>query len=218
MTLDLDSNELTGPIPEEIFDADRLTIMDLDSNELEGTLSARFANLAELQILFLDNNAFFGTLPAEMGEMERLRFLRLDRNELSGSIKSAHVIRFDETRDGAINVLARLESLAADNTSNAKELLLKLFRKQTNNCHLIQLILPALLVIILLDSKIIDLDHLLVTYQIELNRYMNNKHLSMNPIVTSFLSFLLFIYRLSQHQCILHILQEKAMFLTDPAS
>ena len=55
-----DRNELTGPIPDELFTITTLELLDLDNNFLTGTISPDFVNLKNLFFMTIGNNNFAG--------------------------------------------------------------------------------------------------------------------------------------------------------------
>lgn len=68
---DLDENELTGTIPEEIYHtAQLLEQFDLDSNHLTGTLSTMIGKLSNLWFVQLFNNTLTGPIPSEIVNLE----------------------------------------------------------------------------------------------------------------------------------------------------
>ena len=85
-TIQLSGNNLTGTLPQEIGDFDRLSSLQLDNNNLSGNITPEIGNLSELTILFLDNNDFTGTIPSTFGNLGKLEILYLDNNDLSGAI------------------------------------------------------------------------------------------------------------------------------------
>lgn len=53
-----DRNELTGPIPDEIFEVKTLQLIDLDNNQLDGLISDRFGEFEDLFFATIGNNKF----------------------------------------------------------------------------------------------------------------------------------------------------------------
>lgn len=94
----LRDNNITGPLPEQISQLTRLTLLDLGDNEITGPLPKSLNELDWLQRLILDNNRISGDIPDELAEIgfegERredgqtngLRQLDLSDNELTGSL------------------------------------------------------------------------------------------------------------------------------------
>ena len=76
---------LTGVIPPELGDLDRLDELFLVSNELGGEIPAELARLENLTSLWLSDNELTGAIPPELGELN-LKGLFLSDNRLTGSI------------------------------------------------------------------------------------------------------------------------------------
>ena len=70
--LDLDYNQLSGEIPEDIYDATTLQQIDLNNNQLTGTISSKIGQLQTLTFFQIDNNMMEGTVPEEMGGKKKL--------------------------------------------------------------------------------------------------------------------------------------------------
>ena len=72
--LHLDENMLSGPIPPELGQLDRLRDLRLNDNQLTGTVPVELAQLEDLEDLRLGNNQLTGCVPQELaewaGEME----------------------------------------------------------------------------------------------------------------------------------------------------
>ncbi|CAM0951424.1 unnamed protein product [Alopecurus aequalis] len=86
--LNLELNEIKGPIPADIGDVINITLMNLSSNQLNGTVPGSICALPKLERLALSNNALTGTIPACIGNATSLGELDLSGNALSGSIPS----------------------------------------------------------------------------------------------------------------------------------
>jgi Leucine-rich repeat (LRR) protein len=84
--LQLYNNQLTGSIPPELGDLSNLTDLWLGFNQLSGSVPAELGNLTNLIFLWLSSNQFTGTIPPELGDLSNLQYLFLDRNKLSGAI------------------------------------------------------------------------------------------------------------------------------------
>ncbi|MEQ9426339.1 MAG: FG-GAP-like repeat-containing protein [Cyclobacteriaceae bacterium] len=84
--LDLNSNNLIGPIPAEIGDLTALTFLSLWTNNLSGSIPVELGNLTNLTFLSIQTNALTGTIPAELGNLNQLTVFSLHTNNLSGSI------------------------------------------------------------------------------------------------------------------------------------
>ena len=84
--LDLDRNNLTGFLPEELGTLAALEHLYLAGNGISGPLPEFLGNLTSLTYLQLGWNRFRGIIPASLGNLTRLKSLRLYINNLSGPI------------------------------------------------------------------------------------------------------------------------------------
>ena len=84
--LNLESNELSGPIPPDLAGLAKLQELQLYGNALSGPIPPELAGLAELQSLGLGSNALSGPIPPELGGLSNLRLLHLQSNALSSPI------------------------------------------------------------------------------------------------------------------------------------
>ncbi|ORX34884.1 hypothetical protein BCR36DRAFT_375870 [Piromyces finnis] len=60
--------------------------IDLDLNDLIGPIPPELGNLSNLKTLFLAHNELSGSIPPELGNLSNLKSLNLAENNLSGSI------------------------------------------------------------------------------------------------------------------------------------
>lgn len=67
VTLDLADNALAGPLPDGLFECNRLQNLYLFSNQFTGSLSEDFGRLHMLRRLLLGDNLFSGVLPQAFG-------------------------------------------------------------------------------------------------------------------------------------------------------
>ena len=79
-------NQLTGPIPAALGDLTELRELSLSRNMLDGEIPAALGDLASLQILYLNDNKLTGPIPGELGNLSSLQKLHLSRNMLDGEI------------------------------------------------------------------------------------------------------------------------------------
>ena len=77
---------LTGPIPVELANLDKLRTLNLYGNALEGRIPHEFGNLVNLEWLDLRVNKLLGPIPSELANLTQLRTLNLYDNALEGSI------------------------------------------------------------------------------------------------------------------------------------
>ncbi|KAJ1266529.1 hypothetical protein BS78_08G158500 [Paspalum vaginatum] len=94
----LTSNQISGPIPQEIDHLKNLTLLYMERNLLSGSLPGSIGNLPNLFVLSLSQNKlsgqvplsiennFNGSIPEALGYCKNLESLNLSRNSFSGSI------------------------------------------------------------------------------------------------------------------------------------
>ncbi|XP_050157825.1 MDIS1-interacting receptor like kinase 2-like isoform X3 [Malus sylvestris] len=87
-TLLIVGNNLTGSIPPEIVNADKIHKLDLSSNHLAGPIPKEFERMTSLQKLMLNGNQLSDCIPSEFGLLVNLEYLDLSSNKLNGSIPS----------------------------------------------------------------------------------------------------------------------------------
>jgi len=87
--LHLGRNNLSGPIPVELFRCTRLVEIDLSENSFTGPIPAGFGELTNLRVLLLWGNQLTGQIPAVLGELTGLVNLDLSSNNLTGGIPAA---------------------------------------------------------------------------------------------------------------------------------
>lgn len=81
-------NQLTGTIPDSVFDSKMLEYLNLGANEFNGTISTKFGKMTSMKHLILWNNKFTGQLPKEIGTMSSLELFQIQYNYLSGEVPS----------------------------------------------------------------------------------------------------------------------------------
>lgn len=82
--LRLESNNLSGSIPDDLYDLKGLITILAFGNELTGMLSPEIGGLAALRTLHLASNNLTGTIPPDLGNLGDLTTLQLHSNHLSG--------------------------------------------------------------------------------------------------------------------------------------
>ncbi|CAL9173993.1 unnamed protein product [Musa hybrid cultivar] len=82
--LDLSDNSLSGPLPPEIGNVQRLKLLILRNNTLSGELPSELGRLVSLEILDLSNNHFEGHIP-DMPQTG-VKVFNVSYNDLSGTI------------------------------------------------------------------------------------------------------------------------------------
>uniref|UniRef100_A0A2N9EQD2 non-specific serine/threonine protein kinase n=1 Tax=Fagus sylvatica TaxID=28930 RepID=A0A2N9EQD2_FAGSY len=87
--LQLLDNNLSGPIPASIGKMSALANLRLEQNQLSGPIPTTFGNLTKLDTLFLFQNNLTGSIPTTIGNLTKLNTLVLSLNKLSGSIPAS---------------------------------------------------------------------------------------------------------------------------------
>lgn len=84
--LQLQSNELTGNLPESLFSLVELRLLNVRSNSLNGTISTSIEQLENLISLNLADNKFNGAIPSELGSLANLDLLYIEENDFVGPV------------------------------------------------------------------------------------------------------------------------------------
>ena len=83
-------NQLSGTLPDEIFNVTSLEHLSFPNNHLQGTLDPEHVGkLKNLIILDLGWNGLNGKIPKSIGQLKRLEELHLDNNNMSGKLPPA---------------------------------------------------------------------------------------------------------------------------------
>ncbi|VVB00154.1 unnamed protein product [Arabis nemorensis] len=85
-TLKVFDSEVVGPIPQELWTLDYLTVLNLAQNVLRGSLPPAIGNLTRMKYMTFEINALSGPLPKEIGLLKDLISLSISSNNFSGSI------------------------------------------------------------------------------------------------------------------------------------
>ena len=85
--IDLNNNQLTGPIPPELGNLTMLRSLNLFYNRLTA-IPPELGNLANLEELQLSGNQLTGPIPPELGNLAKLQRLDFTQNQLTGPIPS----------------------------------------------------------------------------------------------------------------------------------
>jgi len=87
--LELNWNNLAGPLPVEIANLTELESLELNGNySISGPIPTEIGTLSQLQELYLTSNQFTGTIPSELSNCSELAILNLGSNQLTGRIPS----------------------------------------------------------------------------------------------------------------------------------
>ena len=84
--IQLDNNNLTGPLPPAIGDLTNLEEFICEWNHISGSIPAELWNLTNLRQLKLSDNLLFGTLPPEISNLINLEVIIIYDNSFSGAI------------------------------------------------------------------------------------------------------------------------------------
>ncbi|XP_017985362.1 PREDICTED: receptor-like protein 12 [Theobroma cacao] len=84
--LNLGTNKLHGTIPSTIAKGCQLENLNLNANQLEGPLTRPILNCRSLQVLDLGNNKINATFPHWLGNLQELKVLVMKSNQMHGSI------------------------------------------------------------------------------------------------------------------------------------
>jgi Leucine-rich repeat (LRR) protein len=82
----LNSNNLSGKLPQELKDLSELKTLQLHSNNLSDTLPTWLSQLAKLEYLHLAYNDFTGSIPPQLAQLPNIQYLYLYANKLTGNI------------------------------------------------------------------------------------------------------------------------------------
>lgn len=84
--MELSSNNLEGPIPQEIGNLKNLVEFHAYSNRLSGEIPSTLGECQLLQNISLQNNFLSGSVPSLLSQLKGLQILDLSNNNLSGQI------------------------------------------------------------------------------------------------------------------------------------
>ena len=86
LNLILYDNLITGPLPASFGNLIKLTNVDLSYNTIIGSIPSSIGNMSNLLYLTLSNNQFTGIIPASLGNLANLQILSVNDNNLSGNL------------------------------------------------------------------------------------------------------------------------------------
>ncbi|KAF6147965.1 hypothetical protein GIB67_018240 [Kingdonia uniflora] len=84
--LNLSHNILSGELPMELSQLDKVCAIDLSSNNFNGEIPSNLANCEAVEMINLSYNSFQGQIPTSFGTFLNLKGLDLSHNLLSGEI------------------------------------------------------------------------------------------------------------------------------------
>ncbi|XP_039172153.1 probable LRR receptor-like serine/threonine-protein kinase At3g47570 [Eucalyptus grandis] len=85
-TFDVNENQISGKIPEEIGNVVNLEVLYMNLNKLSGVIPSKLGNLRNLSKLDLSDNNLGGTIPSSLGNLSKLIDLFLAGNNFHGQI------------------------------------------------------------------------------------------------------------------------------------
>jgi Leucine-rich repeat (LRR) protein len=89
ISLVLELNNLSGPIPASLGNLQSLTTLELEGNKLTDTIPASLGTMPSLLRLLLSDNELTGRIPASLGSLSSLSTLELSYNQLSDTIPAS---------------------------------------------------------------------------------------------------------------------------------
>uniref|UniRef100_A0A5B7CCD8 Protein kinase domain-containing protein n=1 Tax=Davidia involucrata TaxID=16924 RepID=A0A5B7CCD8_DAVIN len=85
-SLNVHGNKLNGTIPPEFERLESMTYLNLSSNNLRGPIPIELSRIGNLDTLDISNNRISGSIPSSLGDLEHLLKLNLSKNNLTGFI------------------------------------------------------------------------------------------------------------------------------------
>ncbi|WKA07343.1 hypothetical protein VitviT2T_025184 [Vitis vinifera] len=112
-SLNTESNNFHGIVPNDIGNLTSITYLDLSYNALEVEIFRSLGNLCSFQLLnflsslSIDRNSFSGHIPISLGGISSLRYLRIRENFFEGIISEKHLANLTslEKLDASSNLL-----------------------------------------------------------------------------------------------------------------
>ena len=98
-SLELYDNDLTGPIPIEIYSVDSLKVLDLQKTNITGSISPLIDGLSNLERLALGDTNMGGVFPAQFFNLTLLKEIYLRNCNFSGDMPEASWSRFVDLVD-----------------------------------------------------------------------------------------------------------------------
>lgn len=82
----LGGNKITGNIPEDLFQLQRMILLEIQENDLSGSLSPALGNLSRLAHLDVSSNRFSGEIPDVFNKFLEFKYLMAQTNRFTGGI------------------------------------------------------------------------------------------------------------------------------------
>ena len=82
----LNSADLSGPLPREFSFLTALKTLDLGNNVMDGSLPSHWSTMGDLESLSAAGNLLSGTLPVAWSRMYSIRWLTLSNNSFTGTL------------------------------------------------------------------------------------------------------------------------------------
>ncbi|GLT33903.1 hypothetical protein SLA2020_084560 [Shorea laevis] len=123
-SLIFDDNFLTGEIPNSIGRLEKLNKLRLFDNQLSGTIPSSIGNLTQLLYLYLDGNNLEGEIPLNLGNCRHLLEVSLSYNNITGSIPKEVIASTIIYLNFSGNFLSGLLPLELGNMTNLISLVL----------------------------------------------------------------------------------------------
>ncbi|KAI3846582.1 hypothetical protein MKX03_036152 [Papaver bracteatum] len=90
MSISLDENQFSGPLPDQLGSFKNLEYLSFMANSFSGQIPSSLGELSSLKVLNCFFNKLNGSVPESLGRLSRLRILRLAFNALEGIISETH--------------------------------------------------------------------------------------------------------------------------------
>ena len=92
----INGNELSGSLPAQIYNLEKLTHFYGHLNKFTGTISSSIERLTKLEYFILRDNSFNGTVPSQLSNMQSMRVLWLHFNNFTGTVNHSFCEMYDE--------------------------------------------------------------------------------------------------------------------------
>jgi Leucine-rich repeat (LRR) protein len=121
------NRNLSGPIPSELGNLNKVRFFNLENNKLTSTLPPSLSQFSELIVFFVDSNMITGTLPNSYSNMLQLQIFDVSNNKLTGTVPSLYsnlqnlsaldlrINQFSQSIPSSLAALTNLIYFALDN-------------------------------------------------------------------------------------------------------